>query len=112
MYSVKDEKGRAVIETRVCPGRAITEGGPILREGNARAVLDWWLMESTFDGFSGQPNGPPRWPRKGGMLRQDAKRVEAVMLLRSEWAFWSARLSKPDESAGSAEPAALPAGPA
>lgn len=43
------------------------------------------MLSTTFDGFSGQPNGCPEWPRAGGMLRQDGKLVEAVELLRAEW---------------------------
>lgn len=43
------------------------------------------MQSSTFDGMSGQPNGPPEWPLPGGMLNQDGKLVDAVELLRAEW---------------------------
>jgi hypothetical protein len=46
-------------------------------------------MSSPWDGMSGQPCGPPEWPRRGGILRQDARLVEAVALLRGEWSHVS-----------------------
>lgn len=37
--------------------------------------------------MSGHPSGPPEWPEPGGMMNQDAKLVEFVSLLRSEWPY-------------------------
>ena len=51
------------------------------------------MLSTTFDGASGQPNGCPEWPRRGGVLNQDGKLVEAVELLRAEWT----QLSRGDE---------------
>jgi hypothetical protein len=48
-------------------------------------IVRWWIQSSRFDGFSGQPFGPPEWPRKGGLLNQTARLVDAVDLLRAEW---------------------------
>lgn len=52
---------------------------------DALTVFEWWLQSTTFDGMSGQPLGPPEWPRPGGLARQDARLVEAVTLLRTQW---------------------------
>ena len=48
-------------------------------------MIDWFLLSTRIDGMSGQPSGPPRWPRRGGVMKQDNKLVEAFKLLRAEW---------------------------
>jgi hypothetical protein len=63
---------------------------------DAIEVVDWWLSSTSFDPFSGQPLGPPEWPLKGGMFRQPAVLVEAVRLLRSEWAHVERAAPKPN----------------
>lgn len=55
-------------------------------DGDALATVEWWLSSTTFGEMSGQPVGPPEWPLPGGLLNQPAKLVEAVGLLRAEWA--------------------------
>jgi hypothetical protein len=34
--------------------------------------------------MTGNPSGPPEWPRAGGLLQQPARLVEAVTILRME----------------------------
>lgn len=65
--------------TTVCPSRILSEDG-----GLARDTVEWWMLETQFDGMSGQA-GRPRWPYRGGFLRQPARLVEAVSILRAEW---------------------------
>jgi hypothetical protein len=35
--------------------------------------------------MTGQPSGAPRWPRRGGLLRQTNRLFQACQLLRAEW---------------------------
>lgn len=65
--------------TTICPSRILSEDG-----GIARDTVEWWMLETRFDGMSGQA-GPPRWPYPGGYLHQPARLVEAVSILRGEW---------------------------
>lgn len=51
----------------------------------AEELITWWMQSSTWGEQAGQPIGPPEWPRPGGYLRQPARLVEAVSILRSEW---------------------------
>lgn len=48
-------------------------------------LINWWQLSSPWDGLTGQPCGPPEWPRRGGILHQPAKLVEATNILRAEW---------------------------
>ncbi len=48
-------------------------------------AVEWWRCTTPFEGFGGQPIGPPEWPFPGGMLNQPNEVVEAAMVLRQEW---------------------------
>jgi len=63
----------------VCPGYVLQ------RDQWTLPLIHWWQFSSPWDGATGQPSGPPEWPEPGGMMNQDAKLVDLVMLLRSEW---------------------------
>ena len=65
--------------TTICPSRLLAED-----DGAALETVEWWMMETAFDGMSGAP-GLTRWPRRGGMQRQPNRLVEAVRILRAEW---------------------------
>jgi len=54
-------------------------------EGEALETVKWWLSSTPWDTWSGGPSGPPQYPLPGGELRQYAKMVDAVTLLRTEW---------------------------
>ncbi len=45
-------------------------------------AFEWWISESPFNGMSGAPSGPPRWPRSGGVMRQPNRIVQAVSFFR------------------------------
>jgi len=62
----------------VCPSRVLAEAGW------ATELIDWWMWSVTWDG-TGTPRGAPRWPFKGGLLRQPARLVQAVKILHAEW---------------------------
>lgn len=65
----------------MCPSRLLEED-----DGDAMETVRWWLASSTFGAMGGGAVGPPEWPRPGGLLNQDQKLVEAVDLLRAEFA--------------------------
>ena len=79
VFSVRAKDGKVRLATTACPARALDE----LPE--AKDLVLWWMNSSTWGEQSGQPLGPPEWPRAGGLLRQPAVLVEAVSILRSEW---------------------------
>lgn len=66
------------VKVTTCPSRLLSESGW------AAELIDWWLWSVHWD-LRGMPIGPPRWPFKGGLLRQPAQLVQAVKILRSEW---------------------------
>lgn len=67
----------------VCPSR-------LLREAEwAEEFLEWWTWSVPWDGATGMPLGAPRWPLRGGLLRQPSRLVQACKLLRSEWPYVS-----------------------
>lgn len=78
------------VAVTVCPARLLQDAP------EAEAVLAWWLESSTFDGMAGAPNGPPEWPLPGGLLMQPARLVQAVSVLRSEWAHLPRERSRPE----------------
>lgn len=82
-----DSQGRPAVATTICPSRLLSED-----DGSVRHTLQWWLDETTFDGMSGAA-GPPRWPYRGGYLKQPARLVEAVRTLRGEMASYLAMRS-------------------
>jgi hypothetical protein len=48
--------------------------------------VEWWLWSVEWDGMTGEPRkGAPRWPFRGGVLRQPRRLIEACALLRAEW---------------------------
>jgi hypothetical protein len=52
------------------------------------AVLSWVMRDSHFDAMgSGAPSGPPEWPKPGGSMRNHARLVARVDLIRSEFAY-------------------------
>ncbi len=63
----------------VCPSRLLAEA-PWAEE-----FLEWWLWSVEWDSWSGMPSGAPRWPFRGGLLRQPRRLVQACKLLRAEW---------------------------
>lgn len=63
----------------VCPSRTLADAGW------AYELVDWWLWSVVWDGTTGMPSGPPRWPFRGGLIRQPARLVQAAKILRSEW---------------------------
>lgn len=67
------------VETTVCPSRLLAE------TPWAEDFVDWWLWSVEWDGMTGQPRGAPRWPFRGGLLRQPLRLVEACRLMRAEW---------------------------
>lgn len=56
--------------------------------------ISWWFDATRFDPMSGTP-GLPEWPYPGGPLKQPAKFIEAVHLLRSEWHYLRSRQDTP-----------------
>lgn len=71
--------------TTVCPSRLLSEDG-----GLARETVEWWMLETDFVPVAGLGGGTlvtgrTRWPYPGGYLRQPARLIAAVNLLRSEW---------------------------
>jgi len=63
----------------VCPSRILAD------HPEAEALVAWWVESSPWDPWMDGPAGPPEWPRPGGLMRQAAKLVEAVRILRNEW---------------------------
>jgi hypothetical protein len=82
--------------TTICPSRLLTDDG-----GLARDTVEWWILETQFDGMSGQA-GRSRWPYPGGYLCQPARLVEAVTLLRGEWSVIMRQRSEPKPAPKSA----------
>lgn len=75
--------GKPRLSLTECPSRAVDDP-------EVARVVWWWLQSVPWavGGLGGAvPAGPPEWPRPGGLLRQPARLVEAVTVLRSEWPF-------------------------
>lgn len=75
------ESGEPSIAVTVCPSRLLAENRW------AEEFLEWWMWSVRWDGMSGMPLGAPEWPRRGGLLRQPRRLVEACKLLRAEWHY-------------------------
>lgn len=65
----------------VCPSRVLSENP------EATELVEWFLGSTRFEGMTGAASGPPEWPFRGGYWRQPARLVQAVKLLRGEWAM-------------------------
>lgn len=83
------------VSTTVCPSRILADSPA------AVDFVDWWLWSIEWDGMTGGPRGAPRWPYRGGVLRQPNRLVEACRLLRSEWPQVAAA-ARPAEAEGGA----------
>jgi hypothetical protein len=67
-------------------------------------IVAWWVQSTRWDGMSGAPSGDPEWPRPGGRLRQRARLVAAVDVLRSE-IRWVKSRSEPEDKGKAARKA-------
>ena len=65
----------------MCP-RRVLDDDPLDSEG----FVDWWLEATDWDSMTGGP-GRVEWPFPGGLMKQPAKLVQAVNLLRIEWRY-------------------------
>ncbi len=67
------------MESTVCPIRLVTP--------DIEAVVHWFYRAARWDSWSGQPIGIRDWPRPGGLMRQDARLVQAVDVLLAEMQY-------------------------
>ena len=89
VWSVAGSDGKPRLSLTECPSRA-------LADPEVERVVWWWLQSVPWTvGLGGAvPAGPPEWPRRGGLLRQPARLVEAATILRDEWAHVMAPSAK------------------
>lgn len=76
----RDHLGVARVTTTICPAHLLDED-----DGLALDFVDWWMLATKFDGFTGAAV-ETEWPYEGSQLCQPAAVVDAVALLRVEWA--------------------------
>lgn len=82
--------GKPRVRATVCPVR--------LADPDAENVVAWFLHGVRVDGWSGRAEFVADWPRPGGVLRQDARLVEATQILRAELEYLP-KASKAEEPA-------------
>lgn len=57
----------------------------MVEDTGADDALDWWLNSAPFNGMSGAPSGPPKWERRGGIMRQPNRMVQAASFFRTAY---------------------------
>src|SRR5512139_90312 len=75
------EGGAPRVAVTVCPSRLLAEA-PWASE-----FVEWWMWSVRWDPSTGNPLGAPRWPFRGGLLRQPRRIFEACKVLAAEWPY-------------------------